>query len=109
MVQQFSQSQLLTLLLPLCRARAERFDFSNEAAEILNIMEESTNATPLPEFVSSRELRNLRKTLSRMNFATLIGLLTHQSTSQPGDHLLARLVDTMEDLRQQLAVWEVSP
>ena len=102
MLQQFSQAQLLALLLPLCRARAERFNFSEEAAEILGLMETASHGAPLPEIVSPRELRNLRKTLARMNFGGLMGLLILQSQSRPGTDIAVILVEAFEALRQKV-------
>ncbi|CAE7333813.1 unnamed protein product [Symbiodinium sp. CCMP2456] len=104
MVRQCSQAQLLSLLVPLCYDRAERCGFLKEAAEILKLMEESSSAMQLPESFPSREFRNLRKALRKMNFVSLVGvLITHQS-NRPDDNLATQLVESMDILREQLTV-----
>eukprot|EP00439_Symbiodinium_sp_Y106_P078362 s1439_g17.t1 len=105
MVQQCTQAQLLNLLVPLCRGRAERFGFLKEAAEILKLMEESSTTAQLPESLSSREFRNLRKALGKMNFVSLLGvLITHQSHNGPDLNLATQLVKSLDILREQLTV-----
>ncbi|CAE7303261.1 unnamed protein product [Symbiodinium natans] len=110
MMQQCNQAQLLTLLLPFCRARAERFGFAREAAEILRVIEENSSSSPLTESFPWRDLRNLRKTLARMSFSSLLDLVAHQSKAaqtSPGDDrhdLAARLVDLLNALRCQLTL-----
>ena len=85
-IQALSRPQLLGLVLHFCRSKAEQAGFLEEAAEILGMLaQESAGARPLSQMVSDRDLRNLHKTLGRMNFSNLIGLVTHQSSNRTGN------------------------
>ncbi|CAE7262057.1 unnamed protein product [Symbiodinium pilosum] len=85
-MQGLSRPQLLGLVMHFCRGKAEQAGFLNEADEILGLLaQESTGARPLSQYVSERDLRNLHKTLARMNFSNLIGLVSHQSANRAGD------------------------
>ena len=85
-IQALTRPQLLGLVLHFCRSKAEQAGFLEEAAEILGMLaQESAGARPLSQVVSDRDLRNLHKTLGRMNFSNLIGLVTHQSSNRTGN------------------------
>ena len=85
-IQALSRPQLLGLVLHFCRSKSEQAGFLEEAAEILGMLaQESAGARPLSQMVSDRDLRNLHKTLGRMNFSNLIGLVTHQSSNRTGN------------------------
>eukprot|EP00439_Symbiodinium_sp_Y106_P039900 s5291_g4.t2 len=85
-IQGLSRRELLALVLEFCRTKAEQVGFVEEASEVLGMLEaESASARALPASISDRDIRNLHKTLARMNFSNLIGLVTHQSPSRPGN------------------------
>ncbi|CAE7220499.1 unnamed protein product [Symbiodinium natans] len=85
-IQGLTRPQLLELVMHFCRSKAEQAGFLEEAREILGLLaQESAGAQPLPQVVPVRDLRNLHKTLSRMNFSNLIGLVTHQSANRVGN------------------------
>lgn len=67
--------------------------------------EESTGAKPLSESISERDIRNLHKTLARMNFSNLICLVTHQSPNRAGlfPESAERLSAALERLRPRLS------
>lgn len=67
--------------------------------------EESTGAKPLSESISERDVRNLHKTLARMNFSNLICLVTHQSPNRAGlfPESAERLSAALERLRPRLS------
>ena len=82
-IQGLSRPQLLGLVMHFCQSKAEQAGFLEEAGEILGMLaQESAGARPLAQCVSDRDLRNLHKTLSQMNFSNLIGLVTHQSANR---------------------------
>ena len=68
--------------------------------------EESAGAQPLATQISERDVRNLHKTLARMNFSNLICLVTHQAPSRAGQfpESAARLSAALERLRQSIAL-----
>ena len=100
-IQGLSRPQLLELVMHFCRGKAEQAGFLNEAGEILGLLaQESAGARPVSQCVSDRDLRNLHKTLARMNFSNLIGLVTHQSANRagngtPGADLLSASLDRL--------------
>mmetsp|Transcript_53923 Transcript_53923/g.120624 ORF Transcript_53923/g.120624 Transcript_53923/m.120624 type:complete len:274 (+) Transcript_53923:110-931(+) len=99
-IQSLSRPQLLALVMQFCRTKAEQAGFLEEASEILGLLaEESAGARPLSQFVSDRDLRNLHKTLSRMNFSNLIGLVTHQSNREGASPNVDGLAASLERLR----------
>ena len=67
--------------------------------------DESTGAKPLSDLISERDIRNLHKTLARMNFSNLICLVTHQSPNRAGlfPESAERLSNALERLRPRLA------
>ena len=108
MVQQLGWAQMVFMVLPLCRKRAEEAGFANQAKEVLALVEAAPAPTvpvqpEYPESLSGHELRNLRKALSRMNFGHLIGLLARLSPDQAeGLDKTARLNAALDVLRRQL-------
>jgi len=101
-IQSLSRPQLLALVMQFCRSKAEQAGFLEEAGEILGLLEaEAAGAGPLSHLVSERDLRNLQKTLARMNFSNLIGLVTHQSANRAGCESPSadRLTTSLEQLR----------
>ncbi|CAE7249301.1 unnamed protein product [Symbiodinium natans] len=85
-IQGLSRPQLLELVMHFCHIKAEQAGFLEEAREILGLLaQESAGARPLGQVVADRDLRNLHKTLMRMNFSNLIGLVTHQSANRVGN------------------------
>mmetsp|Transcript_68830 Transcript_68830/g.161865 ORF Transcript_68830/g.161865 Transcript_68830/m.161865 type:complete len:265 (+) Transcript_68830:75-869(+) len=103
-IQGLSRPQLLALVMQFCRSKAEQAGFLEEAGEILGLLAaEAAGARPLSQFVSDRDLRNLHKTLARMNFSNLIGLVTHQSANRAGCESPSadRLTTSLEQLRMQ--------
>ena len=85
-IQGLSRPQLLELVMHFCHIKAEQAGFLEEAREILGLLaQESAGARPLAQVVADRDLRNLHKTLMRMNFSNLIGLVTHQSANRVGN------------------------
>jgi len=105
-VQGLERPELLALIFSFCKAKAEEMGFMWEAAEILQLLEEeSTGAKPLSESISERDIRNLHKTLARMNFSNLICLVTHQSPNRAGlfPESAERLSAALERLRPRLS------
>lgn len=105
-VQGLERPELLALIFTFCKAKAEDVGFSHEAGEILQLLEEeSKGAKPLSDFISERDIRNLQKTLARMNFSNLICLVTHQSPNRAGlfPESAERLSSALERLRPRLA------
>lgn len=101
-IQGLSRRELLALVLEFCRTKAEQVGFVEEASEVLGMLEaESASARALPASISDRDIRNLHKTLARMNFSNLIGLVTHQSPSRPGNasESSEQLMGALERLR----------
>mmetsp|Transcript_68780 Transcript_68780/g.108414 ORF Transcript_68780/g.108414 Transcript_68780/m.108414 type:complete len:298 (+) Transcript_68780:60-953(+) len=104
-VQGLERRELLALIFSFCKAKAETLGFSSEAEEILQLLEEeSMGAKPLSDFISERDIRNLQKTLARMNFSNLICLVTHQSPNRAGlfPESAERLSSALERLRPRL-------
>ncbi|CAE7228160.1 unnamed protein product [Symbiodinium natans] len=84
MIKALSRPQFVGLVMHDCRSKAEQGGFLDEAGEILDIMaQESAGARPL--VLTDRDLRNLQKTLARMNFSNLVGQVMHQSASRAGN------------------------
>lgn len=105
-VQGLERPELLALIFTFCKAKAEDVGFSHEAGEILQLLEEeSKGAKPLSDFILERDIRNLQKTLARMNFSNLICLVTHQSPNRAGlfPESAERLSSALERLRPRLA------
>ena len=84
--------------------KAEDGGYADEAEEILDLLEmgldhatSSSESWPLAD----RELRNLRKTLARMSFSSLIGLISRTSHDEDEDSSLyaASLVAALQTLR----------
>ena len=89
-IQGLGLPELLALVMHFCRGKAEEAGFLSEAKEILGLLaQDSAGARPLSECVSDRDLRNLWKTLARMNFSNLIGLVTHHPANQGGTDILS--------------------
>ena len=96
--------------------------FLVEAQEILQILEElfasspkillaafqeeSRGAKPLSDSIAERDIRNLYKTMARMNFSNLICIVTHQSPTRAGlmPQSADRLCDALERLRPRLSL-----
>ncbi|CAE7518837.1 unnamed protein product [Symbiodinium sp. CCMP2592] len=98
MVQQLNHPELVSMVLPFCYRKAEDGGYADKAEEILGLLEmgldhatSSSESRPLAD----RELRNLRKTLARMSFSSLIGLVTHRSPDQDEDPTLQAALDTL--------------
>lgn len=101
-MQGLSRRELLALVLHFCRLKAEQAGITYEAQEVLNLMEEEAAGAPsLSASISERDVRNLHKTLARMNFSNLIGLVTHQSPSRAKQtpESAEKLADALERLR----------
>jgi len=101
-IQSLSRPQLLALVMQFCHTKAEQAGFLKEAGEILGLLaEEAAGAQPLNQLVSDRDLRNLHKTLARMNFSNLIGLVTHQAANRAGNESASadRLTTSLDRLR----------
>eukprot|EP00435_Cladocopium_sp_Y103_P073188 s528_g42.t1 len=101
-MQGLSRRELLALVLHFCRLKAEQAGITYEAQEVLNLMEEeAAGAASLSASISERDVRNLHKTLARMNFSNLIGLVTHQSPSRAKQtpESAEKLADALERLR----------
>ena len=102
-IQGLTRPQLLELVMHFCRSKAEQAGFLEEAREILGLLaQESAGARPLAQVVADRDLRNLHKTLARMNFSNLIGLVTHQSPNRGGNATPSAdlLAASLEQLRR---------
>jgi len=98
MLQQLSHQELVSMVLPFCFRKAEDGGYADEAEEILDLLEmgldhatSSSESWPLAD----RELRNLRKTLARMSFSSLIGLVAHRSPDEDEDPTLRAALDTL--------------
>jgi predicted transcriptional regulator len=100
-VQSLSRPQLLDLVRQFCYTKAEQAGFLDEAAEIVDLLAtQSRGAQPLAKILPDRDLRNLHRTLARMNFSNLIGLATHQSANRAGNSTLDDVLATsLEKLR----------
>mmetsp|Transcript_19611 Transcript_19611/g.45613 ORF Transcript_19611/g.45613 Transcript_19611/m.45613 type:complete len:257 (-) Transcript_19611:79-849(-) len=101
-IQSLSRPQLVVLVMQFCRDRAEQAGFLQEASGILQLLStEALGAPPLSQLVSDRDVRNLRKTLARMNFSNLIGLVTqHEAANCAGNtsqdaNSLAKALDVL--------------
>lgn len=106
-IQGLERCELIALVYRFCAAKAEDMGFTGEAAEILKLLEEeSIGARPLSDSISERDIRNLHKTLARMNFSNLICLVTHQSPNRAGlfPESAERLSAALENLRPRLAL-----
>ncbi|CAE7930856.1 unnamed protein product [Symbiodinium sp. KB8] len=100
MVQQLTRPELLSMVFPFCSRKAEDGGFADKAEEILGLLEmELDPATSSSQLLADRELRNLRKTLARMSFSSLIGLVIHRSPDQDEDPALQA---ALESLRSKL-------
>ncbi|CAE7371515.1 unnamed protein product [Symbiodinium natans] len=98
-IQHLSQPQMSKLVMHFCRSKAEQAGFLEEAKEILNLLaQESEGARPWAQVLMDRDLRNLHKTLERMNFSNLICLAASHSASQ-GNASAEMLVESLERLR----------
>jgi len=104
MVQQLTHPELVSMVLPFCSRKAEEGGYADKAEEILGLLEmrldhatSSSESWPLAD----RELRNLRKTLARMSFSSLIGLISRTSHDEDEDSSLyaASLVAALQTLR----------
>jgi len=101
-MQGLSRQELLALVLRFCRLKAEQAGMEYEAQEVLSLMEEeAAGDASLSATISERDVRNLHKTLARMNFSNLIGLVTHQSPSRAkqSPESAERIADALERLR----------
>ncbi|CAE6943474.1 unnamed protein product [Symbiodinium natans] len=114
LVQHLSRPQLMSMALHFCRTQAEQRGFTDQVQEILALLEAgasgSASSAESGDAVTDRDIRNLRKTLARMSFSSLIGLVAHLPPKQTGaEHeaqVSARLLAALEDLRLQLPVSE---
>ncbi|CAE7359448.1 unnamed protein product [Symbiodinium sp. CCMP2592] len=114
MVQQLTHQELVSVVLPFCSRKAEDGGYANKADEILGLLEmgldhatSSSESRPLAD----RELRNLRKTLERMSFSSLIGLVSRTPHEEDEDSSLyaASLMAALQTLRSQLHVQVEAP
>ena len=91
------------MVLPFCSRKAEEGGYADKAEEILGLLEmrldHATSSSESP--LADRELRNLRKTLARMSFSSLIGLISRTSHDEDEDSSLyaASLVAALQTLR----------
>eukprot|EP00439_Symbiodinium_sp_Y106_P051113 s2477_g6.t2 len=87
MVQQLTHPELVSMVLPFCSRKAEEGGYADKAEEILGLLEmrldHATSSSESP--LADRELRNLRKTLARMSFSSLIGLISRTSHDEDED------------------------
>ncbi|CAE6962679.1 MTPC1 [Symbiodinium natans] len=101
-IQGLSRQELMALVLEFCRTKAEQVGFVEEVSEVLELLEaESCSTRAFAATMSDRDIRNLNKTMSRMNFSNLIGLVTHQTPSRPfnASESSERLTVALERLR----------
>ncbi|CAJ1338437.1 unnamed protein product [Effrenium voratum] len=94
-MQQLSRRELLALVLPYCRTKAQ--ELGSLADELLERLEEgAAECPPMPAWILERDVRvglghmrglsgNLTKSLRRMNLSNLIGLATHMGTARTED------------------------
>ncbi|CAE7568393.1 unnamed protein product [Symbiodinium natans] len=95
-IQRLSRAQLLELVLHFCRNKAKQGGFREEARELLGMMsQESEGARPVAQVVADRDLRNLHKTLARMNVSNLIGLVSYQSANRDGNAMPSPSADLL--------------
>ncbi|CAJ1450020.1 unnamed protein product [Effrenium voratum] len=101
-MQGLSRRELLALVLYFCRSKADQAGMI-EAQEIIRLLEdEASGQEPLPASISERDVRNLHKTLARMNFSNLIGLVTHSSSgAKHAPESAERLSEALERMRWQ--------
>ncbi|CAJ1430069.1 unnamed protein product [Effrenium voratum] len=97
-LQNLSRRDLLALVLQSCQPKARLL--GPAVHEILSLLEAEAANGPLPAWINERDARNLQKTLRRMNFSNLIGLVTHQAPSRGLALESAQLIaDALEKLR----------
>ena len=75
-MQHLSRPQLMSMALHFCRTQAEQRGFTDHVQEILALLEAgasgSASSAESGDAVTDRDIRNLRKTLARMSFFSLI-------------------------------------
>ena len=100
-MQRLSRAQLLELVLHFCRNKAKQGGFCEEARELLGMMsQESEGARPVAQVVADRDLRNLHKTLARMNVSNLIGLVAYQPANRDGNAMPSPSADLLAALER---------
>ena len=109
MLQQLGRPKVASMVLHFCSIKAEQGGFSDLAADILGLLKQESQGATCPEMSTDRDLKNIRRTLTRMNFSSLVGLVTHLSPNQAlqaedAPQCGLSLVDALEALRMQLPV-----
>jgi len=101
-MQALSHQEVLALMQHLCTAKAEEIGMLKEAEEVISILTAEANGLRLPS-MAEREIRALCKTLSRMSFSSLLGLVTHRKPQCSVEADCAeRLSAAMERMRQDV-------